>query len=1383
MSDKPTPTSARNRLKRGGPSLMRLEQRLMFDGAAVDAVTETAAPAFAEIARAPFETITPAAAAQPAERQSGLFEPGAGVLAHSDLVAAAGRLVQDRLIDWFARDDYLAQAAIPFSATAGSAAWLDNAAALRHDVLDGRYGIRLEVRSGAELAGAWGAYSPSGTDSHPTVYVNGDWMAGASVESVQAVLLEEIGHDFDHRLNQGVDSPGDEGHAFAGLLLHGDANLQALGQGDELSLEIDGQRMTVEQAAPYNIAQVTFVPLPEAQLNTALTTIFSTRANTNVETIISITATSNNTVIVYDHWEDGYEIDLRNPLQASTRIWGDGDLSNGVAPGITNDLLNAGQTILLRNTVPIGSPNTIDYDGRDKIGSSKAIAVTRAGWNQGVGTIVAGAVNLIDVGNAGKTYVLPIGENVSSLAGSNATLFEYTSIHVMAFENGTTVQIDKDGNGSIDQTLTLNQGEAALVDAGAINAGARVTADKGIGVYVIAGDVGQSENRWFGISPLEQWATSYYAPVATVEAVNAPAHVFLHNANASAITVFYDTKSSTGNSIVVNPRSTNAIQMPASAAHFYTKDGSRFYAVGTIDSGNSSNTHDWSYSLVPESYLTDRFVVAWGPGSSSTPPSSAPLNGSPVWVTSAADTWLHVDSTTVQVMRSDGNLLVGEVVDADTTRFAVLTLESYRVSDTSDKDQTGLTVYTVDGTLITAAWGEDPSVATDVAPYLDMGTTVLPFPDYVFRKVSAEASPITYGGGTSDGDLLIELNEQIEYKITIANRAVIDLFNVNIKDALTPSDSAAYIANSANLTVLDADGNVLLFNSDLDGTANTFPLDGAGYTLTDTDAGTAGTQGLQRGHQIVVKYRVQVRGDINQALTDDNFIISNTATMAGDPPTGDPIEPKSTTRETKVSAIDARAQTVVESSTLTGRSFTITNLVGLTRITVGTTDVTLAQLTASNTTPVAIATAEGTLTISGYNGTSGIVSYGYDPAGLSQDHGGGPVIDRVALRASYASGAAVVTSLAITIDDTVPTANPDSKTIVENATSVSDSVITGASSADALGADATVVSGVAAGSLAGPVAGNVGSNITGAYGSIRIAGNGAYTYTLDNVNPTVQDLNAGDSITDVYTYTITDSDGSSSTTQVTIRIDGVSDTPPSIATGDVTVNEAAGMLTFTVTRTGLTSMASSVDYATANGTAVAGADYTAASGTLTFLAGETSKTVGIAITNDNLFESSEAFSLNLSNASNAVIAGGTGIGTIKDDGTGPGGVDDDRPSFSVDDVTVNEAAGTLTFTVTKTGATALASSVDYATADGTATAGLDYTATSGTLNFLAGETSKTVSIAITNDNLFELSEAFSLNLSNASNAVIADGTGIGTIKDDGTGAGGTDDDRPSFSVE
>ncbi len=166
---------------------------------------------------------------------------------------------------------------------------------------------------------------------------------------------------------------------------------------------------------------------------------------------------------------------------------------------------------------------------------------------------------------------------------------------------------------------------------------------------------------------------------------------------------------------------------------------------------------------------------------------------------------------------------------------------------------------------------------------------------------------------------------------------------------------------------------------------------------------------------------------------------------------------------------------------------------------------------------------------------------------------------------------------------------------------------------------------------------------------------------------------------------------------------GLTTTAPASRSNDVTVNEAAGTLTFTVTKTGATALTSSVDYATANGTAVAGADYTATSGTLSFLAGETSKTVSIAVTDDNVFELSEAFSLNLSNAGNAVIADGSGIGTIKDDGTGPGGTDDDRPSFSVDDVTVNEAAGTLTFTVTKTGTTTLASSVDYATANGTAT--------------------------------------------------------------------------------
>ncbi len=87
------------------------------------------------------------------------------------------------------------------------------------------------------------------------------------------------------------------------------------------------------------------------------------------------------------------------------------------------------------------------------------------------------------------------------------------------------------------------------------------------------------------------------------------------------------------------------------------------------------------------------------------------------------------------------------------------------------------------------------------------------------------------------------------------------------------------------------------------------------------------------------------------------------------------------------------------------------------------------------------------------------------------------------------------------------------------------------------------VTGVLAGTQASAT-GNVASSVTGTYGSINIAANGAYTYTVDNTNATVQALRtSGQSITDVFTYTMTDAAGSTSTTQITVTIQGANDTP------------------------------------------------------------------------------------------------------------------------------------------------------------------------------------------------------------------------------------------------
>lgn len=245
-----------------------------------------------------------------------------------------------------------------------------------------------------------------------------------------------------------------------------------------------------------------------------------------------------------------------------------------------------------------------------------------------------------------------------------------------------------------------------------------------------------------------------------------------------------------------------------------------------------------------------------------------------------------------------------------------------------------------------------------------------------------------------------------------------------------------------------------------------------------------------------------------------------------------------------------------------------------------------------------------------------------------------------------------------------------------------------------------------------------------------------------------------------------------------------SDQPSPVFTiNDVTVNpepDTGGTATATLTVTLSMAAASTVtvDYGTTNGTAVAGTDYTAKTGTLSFLAGETSKTVDVVITGDALSEADETFTVNLSNASAGTSIGdGQGLVTIRDN--------DPLPSLTLTDVNLNEgAAGTTAsanFTVTLSQASGQVVKVDYATANDTAvstgslaTGGQDFVNSSATLTFQPGETSKSVAVTVNGDNLNEPNERFFLNLSNAVAANIGDNQGIGNINND--------DPLPSLSI-
>jgi len=226
--------------------------------------------------------------------------------------------------------------------------------------------------------------------------------------------------------------------------------------------------------------------------------------------------------------------------------------------------------------------------------------------------------------------------------------------------------------------------------------------------------------------------------------------------------------------------------------------------------------------------------------------------------------------------------------------------------------------------------------------------------------------------------------------------------------------------------------------------------------------------------------------------------------------------------------------------------------------------------------------------------------------------------------------------------------------------------------------------------------------------------------------------------------------GSPSTATLTITDD---DLPPSPGVlrfqgSSQSVPENGGTVTLTVTRTGGSDGAVTVDYASANGTAQAGSDFTGVTGTLAWNPGDaSSRTISVPILEDTLVEGSEAFTVVLSGASGGASLGSpssTSI-TITDDDAPPPGAG--TLQFSVSAYSVAENDGAATVTVTRNGGSGGAVSVPYSSGNGTAVAGSDYSAVSGVLNWASGDAaSKSFSVPVFADAAVEGDETVQLAL-------------------------------------
>ena len=239
--------------------------------------------------------------------------------------------------------------------------------------------------------------------------------------------------------------------------------------------------------------------------------------------------------------------------------------------------------------------------------------------------------------------------------------------------------------------------------------------------------------------------------------------------------------------------------------------------------------------------------------------------------------------------------------------------------------------------------------------------------------------------------------------------------------------------------------------------------------------------------------------------------------------------------------------------------------------------------------------------------------------------------------------------------------------------------------------------------------------------------------------------------------------GGGTTTTATGSIEDDDDPPRlTIADGSLTEGSGDGTMRFVVRLDRSSGRPVTVRYEAADGTAAAGTDFAEASGTLTFEPGGLlTGTIAVAVVDDGLDErDEERFTVTLSQEVNATLggAGRTATGTIHDD--------DEQPVMSIADGTAGEGDGNLPFPVSLDGMSGRTVTVAYATANGTAAAGTDYTAVSGTLTFGAGTTARTIMVPIVADAMGEDSETFSVTLSGPQGARLMVAMASGTITDD-----------------
>ena len=586
----------------------------------------------------------------------------------------------------------------------------------------------------------------------------------------------------------------------------------------------------------------------ETQIYTMFQTIEATQGvnvinSGNMASIVAFTATMDGQVIYYDHWEDGYEADLLNPVQSTTEIIGNGDNSDGQPPGDPADLLATGETVSLvsdgsgtgRNAyVPslVGTRGTvIRYDGGDRIISSGGpINIIHANYPQD-GSWIGGAWELYAVRTLEQNlrYRVPVGIDDYVNATSPFSEFQSVFLQISAPEDNTTIVVDN-GTDRVDFTLQMGEtfssegfiNETARADLQIdILSGTTIYASTPIQAGIITAGPGTFQSRFFQLIPEVVYGTDYISPVPSLGGTQTELYLFNPSSTDIQVTAWDSSTGAGGDTFTIPGDSAVAYSdvvgpVPASAVRL--QSSSLFWGIGSGDSGDTA--YDWGYSLIPQQFYDRDMTSAWAPGSLTLTNNYSPLYIAPTVDGTVFQFDVDGDGTFDQIdTNGDG------VVDAGP--YTADVLDYIRVFDT-DNDQSGIRVVANDPFI--SAYGADPSQG-NAAGNLDWGYTVLPlsasFLDPVIT-IQKDAAPVSlpFSGGT------------VVFTLTASSYNHGPVTNVDIVDNLPPGWN--YTANTAYVTYPDGD---------------TYPVEPAisGQTLT-WDL----SQSLSVGQNLIVTFEATI---------------------------------------------------------------------------------------------------------------------------------------------------------------------------------------------------------------------------------------------------------------------------------------------------------------------------------------------------------------------------------------------------------------------------------------------------------------------------------------------------------------------------------------------